>query len=84
MRGVAVGAEADTAACETVHVLERGVSARFPSPVNPKGSLARVDVTRAIGSGSVATMPTVAADKAVKAGFNRGHGVFRFAQNPDL
>ena len=32
----------------------------------------------------VATVSAVAADEAIKAGFDRGHRVFRFAQNPDL
>ena len=30
------------------------------------------------------TVAAIAANDAIKSGFNRGHGIFRFAQNPDL
>jgi len=54
MGGVTVCAEADFAAREDVHKLERGIFTRTPRTPNAKGSLPDVDVARTPASGSVA------------------------------
>ena len=84
MRGVAVGSEADFAACESVHKLKGGIVARFPSPPNAQGCLANIDVTRAIASGSIATVDAVSTDEAIQALFDGFHRIHGFDQNPDL
>lgn len=88
MRGVTVGSEADFAACESVHVLECGISARFPSFPDSQRRLSFINVTRPFHTEAtvnlVATVSAITADNAVKSGTYRFHGIFRFAENPDL
>ena len=88
MRGIAVGSESDFAACEAVHVLERGIIARFPSLPNAKRSLSFVDVTGAFNAmfsvNFVATVDAVAANQTIQARSDCGHGIFRFAEYPNL
>ena len=78
MYGIAICAEANTAAREAVHVLERGISARLPSPPNIRGGLANIDVTRAIATVTVATMDARSTDEAIQARSDCFHGVAGF------
>lgn len=88
VRGVTVGSEADLAASETLEGSQGWIVARLPRIINLQRSLSLIHVTRALHSEAavffVATVSAVSADKAVKSGFDRGHGIFRFAENPDL
>ena len=82
--GIAVCAEADFAARKAVHELQHRISARFPCPPDAQWGLASVDVTRTIGSGSIATVDAVAANQTIQALFDGFHRIHGFAQNPDL
>ena len=84
MGGVTVCAEANTAAGETVHELKCGIVSGFPCPPNTQGCLANIDVTRAIGSVSIATVDARSTDEAIQALFDCFHRIHRFDQNPDL
>ena len=86
--GITIRSEANLSARETVHVLECGISARFPSLPNAKRGLSFINVTRPFHTVFsvffVATVSAITADNAVKSGANRGNRVFSFAENPDL
>ena len=88
MRGISVCSEANFAARKAVHVLERGIIARFPSLPNAKRSLSFVDVTGAFNAmfsvNFVATVDAVAANQTIQAGSDCFHRIHGFAQNPDL
>ena len=86
--GVTVGTEANFAARETLEGSQGGIVSRLPRIPDLKRSLPLIDVTGAFHTVTavffVATVSAIAADNAIQAGFNRGHRIFRFAQNPDL
>ena len=88
MSGITICAEANTAASETFEGSERRIVAGFPRFINLQRSLTLIHVTRAFHTEApvnfVATVSAIAADETVKSGFNRGHGIFRFAENPHL
>ena len=88
MRGVTVCAEANFAASETLEGTEWGIVARLPRIPDLKRSLSFIDVTRALHTKAavnfVATVSAISADNAIQAGFDRGHGIFSFAENPHL
>ena len=81
---IAIGSEADLPARENVHVLESGISARTPCPVNPLGSLANIDVATAPATVPIAPVHTVAADEAVKTCPDRFRGGNRTNEYPNL
>ena len=85
---VTVGSETDASASETLETTQGGIVSRLPRIPDLKRSLPLIDVTGAFHTVTavffVATVSAIAADNAIQAGFNRGHRIFRFAQNPDL
>ena len=60
----------------------------MPRIPNLKRRLPLIDVTRAVNSVTsvylMTTVDAVAADEAIKSGFNRGHRILGFDQNPNL
>ena len=88
MHRVAVCSETNTAAGETLKTTQGGIVARFPRIPDLKRRLALIHVTRALNSVPavyfVATVSAIAADEAIQARFNRGHGILGFNEYPNL
>ena len=81
---ITIGSEAHLAASESLETTQQGVVARPPCPPDSLWSLTNIYVATPIPTVTVATVDAVAADKPIQAGSNGGHGIFRFAENPDL
>lgn len=88
MHRITVCAETDFATSETLEGSERRIVSGLPRIINLQRSLPLIHVTSALNAMTpvkfVATVPAIAADKAIQAGFDRGHRIFRFAENPYL
>lgn len=84
VHGVAVGAEADFPTNETLETTQGGIVSGFPRPPDSKLRLARVDVTRTIGSVTVSTVSAVSTNQTIQAGFNGGNRILGFAEYPHL
>ena len=85
---IAVGSKANFATGETLEGSQAGIVSRLPRIPDLKRSLPLIDVTGAFHTVTavffVATVSAIAADNAVQAGFDRGHRVTGFNQNPHL
>lgn len=88
MGRIAICSESDFPSCEAIHPLQGWVAARTPSLPNAKRGLMLIKVARPFNAVLsvffVAAMAAIAADDSVKAGSNRGNGIFGFAENPNL
>jgi hypothetical protein len=88
MSRITVRAETDFPSGESLETTQQRVVARFPSPPNTLRSVPGVDVASPFHTvftvNFMTPMHAIAAYNPVQAGLNRGHGVFRFAENPHL
>ena len=85
---IAICAETDFPTGETLETTQGRIVSGFPRIINLQWSLSLVDITSPFHTEAtvffVATVSAIAADNAVQAGFDRGHRVTGFNQNPHL